>query len=76
MRRSQPGRLDALPFAGESDAMPLEVARTNADKLADNAEHHRTEMLRAARTVRISVSDPAAQEELLECLGLLDLQGS
>lgn len=56
--------------------MPLEEARTNADKLADNAEHHRIEMLRAARTVRISVSDPAAQEELLECLGLLDLQGS
>ena len=46
---------------------------TNAQKLEDIAEHHRREMRQAARTVHSSVADPAARQELLACLGLLDV---
>lgn len=57
-------------------AMPSQDLRTNAQKMTDTAEHHRVEMWRAARTVRFNVPDPAARQEVLACLGLLDLQQS
>ena len=46
--------------------------RTNTEKLADAVASHDLEKLRAADTVRNRVSDPAAQQELLACLGLLE----
>lgn len=53
--------------------MPLQELRTNAQKLADSAEHHRMEAVLATRTVTCCVADPAERQELLECLGLIDL---
>jgi hypothetical protein len=55
--------------------MPLQELRSNAQKLADSAEHHRVERRRAAHTVTCCVADPGEQQELLECLGLIDLDG-
>lgn len=53
--------------------MPLQELRTNDQKLADSIEHHRIEMVMAARTVTCRVADPGERQELLECLGLTDL---
>ena len=52
-------------------AMPLLDVRNNDQKLADAAAFHEQQMCRAARTVEIRVTDPAARQELLECLGLV-----
>jgi hypothetical protein len=48
---------------------PLD-ARGHSEKLADAAAHHELQQHLAASTVRSRVSDPTAQRELLECLGL------
>lgn len=47
--------------------------RSNDEKLADAAESHHVEMWRAAETVRSRVQDDAGRDELLGCLGLLDV---
>lgn len=51
---------------------PLDL-RNNDQKLADRADAQSVEMWRAARTVCERVTEPAARDELLECLGLLGL---
>ena len=48
---------------------PLDV-RHHSEKLADAVAFHVLEQEAAASTVRARVQDPAAQRELLECLGL------
>lgn len=45
-------------------------SRHHSEKLADAAAFHELELHRAASTVCSRVQDPAAQRELLECLGL------
>jgi hypothetical protein len=52
--------------------MPTTDVRTNSQKLADADLFHDLEKRRAARTVAIRVTDPAARDELLECLGLVE----
>ena len=47
--------------------------RSNDEKLADAAQSHHLEMWRAAQTVRSRVTDAAGRDELLGCLGLLDV---
>ena len=46
---------------------------THSDVMAATAEHHETERWRAARTVRLHVTPEQGQEDMLECLGLVDL---
>ena len=53
--------------------MAPQEAMTNAQKLENSAEHHRWEMQQAVRTVHSSLPDPAARQEVLACLGLLDV---
>ena len=59
----------------ESAPVPAHESRTNAQRLADAGDLHQLQMRRAARTVTNAVADPADREELLACLGLLDVQG-
>jgi hypothetical protein len=41
--------------------------------MARAAEHHQSEMWRAAQTVRSHVQHPGEQEDVLDCLGLRDV---
>jgi hypothetical protein len=52
---------------------PLDL-RTNTEKLAAAEAFQQLQRRRAAETVRARVSEPAACEELLACLDLLDLE--
>ncbi len=55
--------------------MPPPDVRNQSQKLADATASHELEMRRAARTVRACVPESAAQQELLECLGLVGSGG-
>lgn len=46
---------------------------THTEALAANAEAHEVQRWRAAQTVRSHVSPAQGQDEMLDCLGLLDL---
>ncbi len=48
-------------------------ARTQTEKIADAAELNHLQMWRAAQVVRAQVPDQAECDEMLACLGLLDL---
>lgn len=51
---------------------PLDL-RTHSEKLLDAAAHTLLERERAAHVVMSSTDDPAVRNELLECLGLLEV---
>lgn len=51
---------------------PLDL-RTHTEKLNDAAAHSVLERQRAALVVSGSTTDPAVRDELLECLGLLEV---
>ena len=66
-------RKSPRPFGKEYLPMTQLDLRSNDEKLADAAATHHVEMWRAAETVRARVSDDAGRQELLGCLGLLDV---
>lgn len=53
--------------------MPSLTLPNNDQKLAAAAEVQQLQMWRAAQTVRACVPDEADRDELLACLGLLDV---
>ena len=53
--------------------MGLSGARTHDQVMAATAEHQELERWRAAQTVRAHVPTRQAQDDVLECLGLVDL---
>lgn len=54
--------------------MSLPPAQSNAQRLADAADSRDLEMWRAAETVRGRVPEESGREEVLACLGLLDVE--
>lgn len=53
--------------------MPPLTLSTNDQKLADAAQAQQLQMWMAAQTVRARVAEEDGREELLECLGLVDV---
>lgn len=54
--------------------MPLPDVRTNHQRLSDAAQDQHVQMWRAAQAVRARTPEGTGREELLDCLGLSDVQ--